>query len=46
MDVHFAFGYHFVESGEDIFAAMRKADERMYANKSEYYSQHPELKYR
>ena len=45
-DVHFAFGYHYVESGEDVRKAMRLADERMYADKNEYYAQHPEWKYR
>ena len=45
-DVHFAFGYYFVKNGEDIRSAMRLADERMYMDKNEYYTQHPEKKYR
>ncbi len=45
-DVHFAFGYYYVNEGEDIRAAMRIADERMYSDKNEYYEQHPERKYR
>lgn len=45
-DIHFAFGYCHVEDGKDIRKAMRTADERMYLDKNEYYSQHPELKYR
>lgn len=31
---------------KDIRTAMRLADERMYADKEEYYKAHPELKYR
>lgn len=45
-DVHFAVGYQFVNSNEDIRIAMRSADEQMYADKKDYYAQHPELKYR
>lgn len=45
-DLHFAVGCCFVSIGEDIRTAMRLADERMYANKKEYYAQHPEKKYR
>ncbi len=30
----------------DILKAMRAADSRMYADKDQYYSEHPELKYR
>lgn len=45
-DVHFAVGYYSVSNGEDIRTAMRIADERMYADKNDYYAQHPELKYR
>lgn len=45
-DVHFAVGYQFVNSNEDIRTAMRLADEQMYADKKDYYAQHPELKYR
>ena len=43
-DVRFSIGVCYGES--DIRKAMRLADERMYANKREYYETHPELKYR
>jgi diguanylate cyclase (GGDEF)-like protein len=45
-DIHFAFGYCFVNNGEDIRQALRTADERMYSDKLRYYEQHPENKYR
>lgn len=45
-DVSFAVGYCYVDDGKDIRTAMGIADERMYANKNEYYEAHPELKYR
>ena len=45
-DVHFAVGYCYVSEGDDIRTAMRIADEMMYADKKDYYDQHPELKYR
>lgn len=45
-DVHFAVGYYFVSDGEDIRVAMKNADEKMYINKKEFYTTHPELKYR
>lgn len=45
-DVHFAVGTCFVKEGEDIRTAMRLADERMYTDKNEYYTRHPERKYR
>ncbi len=45
-DVHFAVGTCMVSDGKDIRTAMRLADERMYADKNEYYEQHPERKYR
>lgn len=45
-DIHFAVGYCFVSDGDDIRTAMRVADEMMYADKKEYYDEHPELKYR
>ena len=44
--IHFAVGTYIVQDGDDIRKAMRKADERMYINKKEYYSAHPERKYR
>ena len=42
----FAVGTHVVRGGESVRAAMRAADEEMYANKREYYARHPELKAR
>lgn len=44
--VHFAIGICMVTKGEDIRTAMRLADERMYKDKNEYYTLHPERKYR
>ena len=44
--VHFAVGTCIVNEGEDIRNAMHLADERMYADKNEYYENHPERKYR
>jgi len=45
-DVHFAVGSCIVDEGDDIRTAMRLADERMYANKNEYYEKNPERRYR
>ena len=45
-NVHFAVGTYTVHEGEDIRTAMRIADERMYADKKEYYEKYPERKYR
>jgi diguanylate cyclase (GGDEF)-like protein len=45
-DVNFAAGYYIVKNGEDIRDAMKTADERVYADKELYYSEHPERKYR
>ena len=45
-DIHFAFGYYCLNKDDDIRETMRRADERMYADKNEYYAQHPEKKYR
>ena len=42
----FAVGASVVSQGDDILAAMHVADERMYANKREYYKAHPDKKYR
>ena len=44
--VSFAIGAGFMKEGDDIRAAMRAADENMYANKDEYYARNPERKYR
>lgn len=45
-DVNFAVGYYFVSDNEDIRIAMKNADEKMYIDKKEFYTMHPELKYR
>ena len=45
-DLFFAIGTHVVHDGEDIRQAMRLADEGMYADKKEYYSTHPDRRYR
>ena len=45
-DVRFAFGYYYVKDDEDVRSAMRRADERMYLDKEEYYKNHPNEKYR
>ena len=45
-NVHFAVGTCIVNEGDDIRSAMHIADERMYADKNEYYENHPERKYR
>ena len=45
-DVEMAVGYCFVNEGDDIRKAMQTADERMYKNKEEFYTLHPEQKYR
>ena len=44
--VNFALGTCFQDGEIDIRKALRCADENMYENKNEYYSVHPELKYR
>ena len=44
--LYFAVGASVVSQGDDILAAMHVADERMYANKREYYKSHPDQKYR
>lgn len=44
--LHFAVGTAIVKEGGDILAAMHLADERMYADKKEFYKRHPEKKYR
>ena len=44
--LHFAVGTAMVFEGDDILAAMHLADERMYADKKEYYKTHPNKKYR
>ena len=45
-NVHFAVGTCIVKEGDDIRSVMHIADERMYADKNEYYKNHPERKYR
>jgi diguanylate cyclase (GGDEF)-like protein len=45
-DVRFAVGTCMVKGDEDIRAAMRIADERMYDDKKDYYIHHPERVYR
>ena len=42
----FAVGACMVRGDEDIRAAMRFADQAMYADKKEYYADHPDQKYR
>ena len=44
--VKLAVGTCFGDKTLDIRTAMHLADERMYADKEEYYRKHPELKYR
>ena len=44
--IHFAVGSYILHEDDDILAAMRIADDRMYLNKKEYYVAHPERKYR
>ena len=45
-NLYFAVGSYVARDGEDIRKAMRSADERMYDDKKNFYSFHPELKYR
>ena len=45
-NVHFAYGYCYVNNGDDIREAMKIADKRMYLNKKEFYNEHAEKKYR
>ena len=45
-NVSFAVGSCFEEGDIDIRRALRKADEDMYEDKKEYYTRHPELRYR
>lgn len=45
-NIQVSIGTFVVHEGDDIRTAMRKADERMYADKNAYYDKHPELKYR
>ena len=42
----FSTGIHIIRGAEDIRAAMRAADEEMYADKKAYYERHPERKSR
>ena len=44
--VNIAVGSFFDDTDTDIRKALRKADEDMYQDKQEYYSRHPELRYR
>ena len=44
--VNFALGTCFREDDIDIRKALSDADAEMYADKNEYYQDHPELKYR
>ena len=39
-------GNYYVKDDEDVRSAMRRADERMYMDKEEYYKNHPNEKYR
>ena len=43
-NVSFAMGYSFQSVVTDITYALKTADERMYADKEQYYKEHPELK--
>ncbi len=45
-DLHFAIGMHVVSEKEDIRIAMRDADQGMYADKKEYYENHPDRRRR
>ena len=45
-DLHFAIGTHVVSDKEDIRIAMRTADQGMYADKKEYYANHPDRRRR
>ena len=45
-NIQVSIGTFVVHEGDDIRTAMRKADERMFADKNAYYDKHPELKYR
>lgn len=45
-DLNFSMGTCFEEENVDIKRALRLADTAMYEDKNEYYSKHPELKYR
>lgn len=45
-NLYFAVGSYVACNDEDIRKAMRSADERMYDDKKNFYSLHPELKYR
>jgi len=42
----FAIGVHIVHGREDIRAAMRAADQEMYAEKRDYYAMHPDRRSR
>ena len=44
--VNFAIGTCFQEGNIDVTTALRDADKKMYRNKEDYYTEHPELKYR
>ena len=44
--VKLAVGTCFGDSKLDIRKAMHEADEKMYADKDDYYKKHPELQYR
>ena len=43
-NVSFAMGYSFQNAISDITDALKLADERMYADKEQYYKEHPEFK--
>ena len=45
-NLHFAIGMHVVSEKEDIRIAMRDADKGMYADKKEYYENHPDRRRR
>lgn len=43
-NVSFAIGYCFAKDSTNIVETLKTADERMYIDKKEYYSKHPEFK--
>lgn len=45
-NLFFAIGTHVMHGNEDIRVAMRLADQGMYADKKEYYSNHPDRRFR
>lgn len=43
-DVSFALGYSYQNNSSDITEALKLADQRMYADKEEFYKTHPEFR--